>query len=89
MIYNFFHFYMFKGILINTNIIKIILIIMEEIKSPCRSICKYDLNRICIGCYRTSKEIVDWITMTNDEKLSTLDAIEKRKSDSSFGFIFN
>jgi uncharacterized protein len=62
---------------------------MEEIKSPCKSICKYDKNRICIGCYRKSVEIINWITMSNEEKKEVLDNIEKRKSDSSFGFQMN
>ncbi|MCX6230321.1 MAG: DUF1289 domain-containing protein [Bacteroidetes bacterium] len=62
---------------------------MEEIKSPCKSICKYDANRVCVGCYRTSKEIVNWITLTNDEKKAVLESIEKRKSDNSFGFNLN
>ena len=62
---------------------------MEPIKSPCKSICKYDKNRICIGCYRTSKEIVNWIDLTDEEKLSVLEAIEKRKADPDFGFVLS
>ena len=62
---------------------------MEEVKSPCKQICKYDKNRICIGCYRTSREIVDWISMTNEEKLKVLESIDKRKNDCNFGFELN
>ena len=62
---------------------------MNEVKSPCKSICKYDKNRICIGCYRTTHEIVNWITMTNEEKLSVMENIDNRKSDSNFWFEFN
>ena len=62
---------------------------MNEIKSPCKSICKYDKNRICMGCYRTTKEIVGWIKMTDEEKLVVLDNINMRRSDSSFGFVLD
>jgi len=41
---------------------------MNEIKSPCRLICKYDQEGICMGCMRTREEISKWPDYTNEEK---------------------
>jgi len=56
---------------------------MEEIKSPCVGICSYNLNGLCVGCYRTSEEITKWVDMPNEEKLETLANIEKRQDELS------
>ena len=37
-------------------------------KTPCNAICCLDLNNVCIGCGRTSREIVDWAKMTDDQR---------------------
>lgn len=44
-------------------------------KSPCISYCKTE-NGICIGCHRTIEEIINWRTMTNEEKLAIIKRIE-------------
>jgi predicted Fe-S protein YdhL (DUF1289 family) len=59
---------------------------MEIITSPCKLICKYDKNRFCIGCYRSSYEIINWQTMNNIEKKTVIDNIDKRKNESNFRF---
>jgi len=46
------------------------------IESPCISVCRYD-NEVCAGCGRTVDEIVNWYDMTDDEKQSVLNRIEK------------
>lgn len=50
-----------------------------EIKSPCRNICRYDENKVCVGCYRTMDEITHWIDYTPEEKLEVWRKIGKRK----------
>ena len=50
-----------------------------EIKSPCRQICRYDENKVCVGCYRTMKEIVGWIDYTDKQKLEVWKKIGKRR----------
>lgn len=50
---------------------------MQEIKSPCVHRCNYDSDfEICIDCLRTKDEIAKWSTMTNDEKLATLERLK-------------
>jgi hypothetical protein len=46
------------------------------IESPCISVCRYD-NEVCAGCGRTVDEVVGWYDMTDDEKQSVLNRIEK------------
>ena len=35
--------------------------------SPCVGICKLE-NAICIGCYRTTEQIINWINYTDKER---------------------
>ena len=44
------------------------------IPSPYISICSMNKDDLCIGCYRTAKEIREWLLMEDDERL---DVIEK------------
>ena len=32
----------------------------QPIKSPCIEVCALDDHNVCIGCYRTADEIIDW-----------------------------
>ena len=51
------------------------------ITSPCISICAMDENDLCIGCYRTSKEIRDWLLMEDDERLDVIAKAAERASE--------
>lgn len=42
------------------------------IASPCVSVCALNENDICIGCYRSAKEIGNWMAYSDDEKLEVL-----------------
>jgi uncharacterized protein len=53
---------------------------MEEVKSPCVSICALH-EGICQGCGRTQEEIAGWWDMTNEEKQQVLDDLEKRNNE--------
>ena len=49
------------------------------IKSPCKSICKLDLNEdLCLGCGRTKDEITNWIHYNAKERERIMKKIEKR-----------
>jgi len=52
---------------------------MNKIESPCVDKCKYDENNICIGCYRSKSEIVNWWKLENNEKLEILKKVKIRK----------
>jgi len=51
------------------------------ITSPCILICAMDDNDLCIGCYRTSKEIRDWLLMEDDERLDVIVKAAERASE--------
>ena len=51
------------------------------ITSPCISICAMDEKYLCIGCYRTSKEIRDWLLMEDDERLDVIVKAAERASE--------
>ena len=41
----------------------------KNIITPCTGQCGLDENDVCIGCYRTSSEITDWVNKSEDEKI--------------------
>ncbi len=40
----------------------------QPIKSPCIEVCALDDHNVCIGCYRTADEIIDWFSASDDRK---------------------
>jgi predicted Fe-S protein YdhL (DUF1289 family) len=48
----------------------------KKIKSPCIDKCKYDENKVCVGCHRTMHEIVDWPDFPDEEKLKIIARVE-------------
>lgn len=51
----------------------------NNIKSPCIQVCKYDEDGVCIGCYRSMKEITGWLFMNDAQKLQSLKDAKIRK----------
>jgi uncharacterized protein len=55
------------------------------IPSPCVSICSMDEADLCIGCYRTSREIREWLLMEDDERLEVIEkSMERSKKNNPF-----
>ena len=50
-----------------------------SVKSPCKLICKYDDEKVCVGCRRTMDEIVNWPDYSDQERLLVLKRIRDRK----------
>jgi predicted Fe-S protein YdhL (DUF1289 family) len=44
----------------------------ETVPSPCVSICALDDEDICVGCFRSGREISDWGKLTDAEKRAVL-----------------
>lgn len=44
----------------------------ETVPSPCVSICALDDNDICVGCFRSGREISEWGRLPDDEKRAVL-----------------
>lgn len=54
--------------------------VAEKVRSPCVSICALDDNDICVGCQRSSDEIMRWSQMSNDERREVLKKVAERES---------
>ena len=54
---------------------------MSDINSPCVRNCCLDSNEICLGCFRSIKEIMQWshIDTTTQQKQQILHNAEARK----------
>ena len=52
------------------------------VPSPCKLICRYDEDGICIGCRRNREEITNWINYNDKQKLDVYKNIQARKSNS-------
>ena len=59
---------------------KIQYIYTMSVASPCKLICRYGTDNICVGCHRTKEEITDWGLMTDDQKLTVWKNIRMRKN---------
>jgi predicted Fe-S protein YdhL (DUF1289 family) len=51
-----------------------------SVESPCRLICRYGKDEVCIGCYRTKEEITDWGMMNDNQKLEVWKNTRLRKN---------
>jgi predicted Fe-S protein YdhL (DUF1289 family) len=51
---------------------------MDKSTSPCISICRLNDEDVCIGCYRTSEEIRNWIYLDEDQRQAVVDSCVDR-----------
>lgn len=51
----------------------------QPLKSPCISVCALDDAGVCIGCYRTGREISEWRAYSNDERRQVLAQAHQRE----------
>lgn len=54
----------------------------DIVLSPCISVCALDENDVCIGCFRSAKEIGDWGRVDNDGKRAILKNVARRMAES-------
>ena len=48
------------------------------VKSPCIEVCSLNDNDVCIGCYRTANEIIEWFSANDQRKREILAAVSER-----------
>ncbi|HDZ38400.1 MAG TPA: DUF1289 domain-containing protein [Marinobacter sp.] len=53
--------------------------VADKVRSPCVSICALDESDMCVGCQRTSDEILRWSSMTNRERKAVLVNVAERE----------
>ncbi|MCE0495482.1 DUF1289 domain-containing protein [Vibrio salinus] len=51
----------------------------KEPRSPCIRHCCLDDNDVCIGCLRTLQEIIDWRSLTSEQKSQILIQCQNRR----------
>ena len=52
----------------------------QPVKSPCIEVCSLNNEDVCIGCYRTANEIIEWFSALDERKREILAAIDQRRS---------
>ena len=50
-----------------------------SVPSPCLSVCRFDGEPFCRGCYRDADEIREWTIMSRTQKLAVLELIASRR----------
>lgn len=51
----------------------------KDVPSPCISVCRMDpASDLCLGCYRTLREVAEWSTADDDAKRRIWAAIAQR-----------
>lgn len=59
--------------------------VMDEVASPCISVCTLDENDLCLGCFRDLSEIANWGHMAVEEKRDVLARIAERQEQQQHG----
>ena len=54
-------------------------LIDTTVESPCLSVCRFDGEPYCVGCFRNADEIREWMIMTREQKLQVLSRLPERK----------
>ena len=50
------------------------------VKSPCIEVCSLTAD-LCIGCYRTANEIIEWFSAGDQRKREILAAVTERRAE--------
>ena len=57
-------------------------LMIQAVASPCINVCRMDDDTgLCLGCFRTIDEIAVWSNASNDQRLTILLAVERRRSE--------
>ena len=51
------------------------------VKSPCIEVCSLNDQDVCIGCYRTADEIIEWFSANDERKQEILATVRHRRGD--------
>ena len=50
----------------------------ETVKSPCINVCALDEDDLCVGCFRSMREITDWSEYPEDKKREVVTQAQQR-----------
>lgn len=51
----------------------------KRVPSPCINTCQLNRDDVCEGCFRSLKEIGDWIELTNAQRVEVLLRCNERR----------
>lgn len=55
----------------------------QPVKSPCIEVCSLNDQDVCIGCYRTANEIIEWFSAPDERKREILMSVNERRAGSA------
>ena len=55
----------------------------QPVKSPCIEVCSLNDQDVCIGCYRTANEIIEWFSAPDERKREILLSVNERRAGSA------
>ena len=55
----------------------------QPVKSPCIEVCSLNSEDVCIGCYRTANEIIEWFSAPDERKREILVSVSERRAGSA------
>ena len=55
----------------------------QPVKSPCIEVCSLNNEDVCIGCYRTANEIIEWFSAPDERKREILVSVSERRTGSA------
>ena len=50
----------------------------EAVNSPCINVCALDDDDVCVGCFRSMREITDWSEYSSDKKREVVAQAQQR-----------
>jgi predicted Fe-S protein YdhL (DUF1289 family) len=54
----------------------------QKISSPCVGVCQINAKtKLCLGCWRTLREVAHWSRYSVEEKLLVLDSLGQRQEE--------
>ncbi|MGK0272197.1 MAG: putative Fe-S protein YdhL (DUF1289 family) [Cocleimonas sp.] len=49
------------------------------VSSPCINLCELNDESICVGCYRSIDEIINWLSLSSYDQLFVIEQANSRK----------
>ncbi len=53
--------------------------ITPVVSSPCINLCELNDESICVGCYRSIDEIINWLSLSSYDQLLVIEQSNSRK----------
>lgn len=51
---------------------------LEQIESPCIGVCRLGEDDLCVGCFRSRREIAEWLAYSPGQRREIMDRLPAR-----------